>query len=228
MKKFTPAASLLAAMVASFGASSPAHASTPPECNFFYSVAQLTTSGFACYKADKIYSDFYGFAGIGPSAGFTFTVAGAESTFSGTGLNFTSNSFPISFNYGYKVTLRDPLLGQAFKTYNTNAAGSSTTAVLNYTKELSTIAPGVVTGPSISPHGTTGGGSLVNFGPGEVGPLYFYSTLTLNAGKIDQITDTLNQALDPNIQVPGPLPLLGAGAAFGFSRRLRSRIKQAA
>lgn len=27
-------------------------------------------------------------------------------------------------------------------------------------------------------------------------------------------------------QVPGPLPLLGAGAAFGFSRRLRRRIKQ--
>ena len=26
-------------------------------------------------------------------------------------------------------------------------------------------------------------------------------------------------------QVPGPLPILGAGAAFGFSRKLRSRIK---
>jgi hypothetical protein len=27
--------------------------------------------------------------------------------------------------------------------------------------------------------------------------------------------------------VPGPLPLLGAGAAFGFSLRIRSRIKGA-
>ena len=27
--------------------------------------------------------------------------------------------------------------------------------------------------------------------------------------------------------VPGPLPLLGAGAAFGWSRRLRQRVKQA-
>jgi len=26
--------------------------------------------------------------------------------------------------------------------------------------------------------------------------------------------------------VPGPLPLLGASAAFGFSRRLRSRIRR--
>jgi len=224
MKKFTPAASLLAAMVASFGAASPAHA-TVPECNFFYSVAQLTTPGFACYEGDKIYSEFSGFGGIAPSAGFTFTISGAESTFSGTGLNFTGSSF----NYAYKVSLFNPLLGQAFKTYNTNAAGSSTSAILNYTKELSTIAPGVVTGPSISPHGTTGGGSLVNFGPGEVGPLYFSSNLTLTSGKIDKITDTLNQVKDPFApEVPGPLPLLGAGAAFGFSRRLRSRIKQAA
>ncbi len=28
-------------------------------------------------------------------------------------------------------------------------------------------------------------------------------------------------------EVPGPLPLLGAGAAFGFSRRLRKRVKLA-
>jgi len=27
--------------------------------------------------------------------------------------------------------------------------------------------------------------------------------------------------------VPGPLPILGAGAAFGFSRKLRGRIKAA-
>ncbi|MFM7269843.1 MAG: hypothetical protein ACKOZT_14895 [Cyanobium sp.] len=27
--------------------------------------------------------------------------------------------------------------------------------------------------------------------------------------------------------VPGPLPLFGAGAAFGFSRRLRKRIQAA-
>jgi hypothetical protein len=26
--------------------------------------------------------------------------------------------------------------------------------------------------------------------------------------------------------VPGPLPVLGPGAAFGFSRRLRRRVRQ--
>lgn len=32
----------------------------------------------------------------------------------------------------------------------------------------------------------------------------------------------------PGTHAPGPLPLLGAGAAFGWSRRLRRRVKQAA
>ena len=39
---------------------------------------------------------------------------------------------------------------------------------------------------------------------------------------------TLNNSFtqgDASIKVPGPLPLLGAGMALGFSRKLRSRIK---
>jgi len=40
--------------------------------------------------------------------------------------------------------------------------------------------------------------------------------------KIDLIQNNYTQS-----SVPGPLPLLGAGAAFGFSRRIRSRIKGA-
>jgi hypothetical protein len=32
----------------------------------------------------------------------------------------------------------------------------------------------------------------------------------------------------PGTHAPGPLPLLGAGAAFGWSRRLRQRVRQAA
>lgn len=45
----------------------------------------------------------------------------------------------------------------------------------------------------------------------------------------DTYTGTSTAALDNFINsyqtVPGPLPILGAGAAFGFSRKLRSRIK---
>ncbi len=31
--------------------------------------------------------------------------------------------------------------------------------------------------------------------------------------------------IDVATKVPGPLPILGAGVAFGYSRRLRKRIK---
>ncbi|MCP9860405.1 hypothetical protein KBZ33_15705 [Cyanobium sp. Cruz-8D1] len=37
--------------------------------------------------------------------------------------------------------------------------------------------------------------------------------------------DTIQALLGaPAASVPGPLPLLGAGAAFGWSRKLRKRI----
>ena len=39
----------------------------------------------------------------------------------------------------------------------------------------------------------------------------------LPGSQLDNYTNTF--------QTPGPLPILGAGAAFGFSRKLRSRIK---
>jgi len=37
----------------------------------------------------------------------------------------------------------------------------------------------------------------------------------------------MKNSFQQTTRVPGPLPLLGAGAAFGFSRRIRSRIKGA-
>ena len=42
---------------------------------------------------------------------------------------------------------------------------------------------------------------------------------------ITQRQERISILADP---VPGPLPILGAGVAFGFSRRLRRRIRQAA
>jgi hypothetical protein len=53
---------------------------------------------------------------------------------------------------------------------------------------------------------------------------------TINSGLIGAWTlagsgDTIQLVLgSPSASVPGPLPLVGAGAAFGWSRRLRKRI----
>ncbi len=42
------------------------------------------------------------------------------------------------------------------------------------------------------------------------------------------LRDLAGPAADPFVPVPGPLPLLGVGAAFGWSRRLRQRIARSA
>jgi hypothetical protein len=218
MKKFSIKAGLLAAVVLPFGAILPANAA-PTACSV-YTVAQLTTSGFNCFIGDKVFSDFT-FSGL--STGFYgFSEFGASTTFSGAALNFTGSSF----TYGYKVALYNPIPGQAFLSYNTNAGGSAVSGgALAYSKSLSTTSP--VSGPSTATETTVA--PIVTFSPVTTGPVTFTSTLTRTSGKVDTLSDTLNQAKDPSINdVPGPLPLLGAGAAFGFSRRLRSRIKQVA
>lgn len=47
------------------------------------------------------------------------------------------------------------------------------------------------------------------------------NTWTNTSLSIEQVTNSYTQT-------PGPLPILGAGAAFGFSRKLRNRIKASA
>lgn len=41
---------------------------------------------------------------------------------------------------------------------------------------------------------------------------------------IDGTSESINLFIGPPAEVPGPLPLLGVGAAFGWSRRLRRRM----
>lgn len=54
----------------------------------------------------------------------------------------------------------------------------------------------------------------------DMDPIYEFSAMIqLDAGAtVSSWTNTISQT-------PGPLPILGAGAAFGFSRKLRRRIK---
>lgn len=49
---------------------------------------------------------------------------------------------------------------------------------------------------------------------------------TIPGGVLDSFTNTFTQR-PMGTGVPGPVPLLGAGAAFGFSRRLRRRVGKA-
>jgi hypothetical protein len=218
MKKFALSASIFAASTLSFGIISPANAAP---CMGFYSISQLTTPGFSCDIGDKEYSGFTGFSGFAPGSGFTFTQNGKSHTFQGTGLNANVGTY----TYGFTVALFNPPAGQAFKSFITDASGSDTGSGFTYNKTLASNAPD--TGSSMSSNAATGNMSdfTTPYPSGQIAPVTFSATINVLTGTLTGTTDSVNQQLNGTSEVPGPLPLLGAGAAFGFSRRLRSRIK---
>lgn len=184
-----------------------------------YSVSLLVGLGSTgCQIGDKIYSDF-SFTNL-TSGVFGFTKSGIDHTFSGSSLNFTDTTNP--FTYSYKVAITGSVPGQEFTKFSTGANGTNTTTALSFTKNL----VATTTSPATSTTATAGGG-VVNFPAGTVGPVTFASTLNLSGGKIDTISDSLSQKFAEPTEVPSPLPLFGAAAAFGFSRKLRGRIKHA-
>jgi len=56
----------------------------------------------------------------------------------------------------------------------------------------------------------------------------FTGTLNVSAGNISSLTSLVMTTPAPTPAVPGPLPIFGAAAAFGFSRKVRNRLKAAA
>jgi hypothetical protein len=69
------------------------------------------------------------------------------------------------------------------------------------------------------------GKSLADFGITTSGLLGTWTLQPADGSDPYTANDTINLiAGPPSAAVPGPLPLLGAGAAFGWSRRLRKRI----
>lgn len=70
---------------------------------------------------------------------------------------------------------------------------------------------------TVSPIATSGLSMIV---PG-VKSASFTTDLVVTEGEVTQFVDGVRQTSP----VPGPLPLLGAAAAFGYSRLIRARIK---
>jgi hypothetical protein len=73
-----------------------------------------------------------------------------------------------------------------------------------------------IAAPLISDNGNVDGPVPITGMPKTI---YVRDVYTIGAG--GQLASINNEF----VQTPGPLPILGAGAAFGFSRKLRSRIK---
>ena len=77
----------------------------------------------------------------------------------------------------------------------------------------------------------TGGPTLVSLDGAQVGPIPFQTPSPITVRDTWNVTarDVLTNIKDTYTQqeVPGPLPLFGAGLAFGWSRKLRSRVRAA-
>ena len=77
-------------------------------------------------------------------------------------------------------------------------------------------------------------GAMKSYSSTQVLSDAFTAELVVTEGSIRQLTSTFNFQNTPpqppgpgGVPVPGPLPVLGAGIAFGYSRKLRKRIAAA-
>ena len=75
----------------------------------------------------------------------------------------------------------------------------------------------------------TGGPILTSVNGSQVGPIDLPGGTSLRVRDTWNVAqgDVLTNVKDTFTQAPGPLPLLGAGAAFAWSRKLRNRVKLA-
>jgi hypothetical protein len=176
---------------------------------------------------DKTYSDFSftGFKGtdtvniseLGPSSPqHTLNLASSMAEW-GVGT--------YTLTYKMKVKAGSPYVFDAYRNQVGSAIFGTNTGT--YTTAFSMLVPatGLASGPVMST--INDGPSLAATFTGEVTEAIFTNTLKVTEGGATVLDNTLLQKpeFQPPDEVPGPLPLLGAGAAFGFSRRIRNRIK---
>jgi len=176
-------------------------------------IADLKVPGASFTVTDKTFSNFNTIVGFDDTDTVTFNLAAGVHRFQIQSANGWAN--PVSLNYTVAVTSGPSVITDSTANYQTsdmNGAGTFT---------FTTGQPSTQTG---SP--TVNSMPLVRTFSPRVTSSTFSTTLTPTAGVIDQFTSRYLQAA-PNT-VPGPLPILGIGAAFGFSRKLRKRISHSA
>ena len=151
------------------------------------------------------------FGGKSGTLGFQYTsidppgLAGDQFSLA-TDFNPDTNG-PYSGEFDYTITITNPNYTFATAALDSVVSGGAGTTVI---KKIAGFPDLVSTN-----------GSNVLAVPVSGTTLSVRNIWAVSAGDVfDNFKDTYTQ----KTEVPGPLPLLGAGAAFGFSRRLRSRV----
>ena len=239
MKKLI-SAGLLAATALSFTAVSPAKAATGCDGGtagmYTWGEIKATAGGagaFTCVIGDKTYSDFsYSstqddamFALYNPiNDGDVFNFSQLPSGLThNLNVNSANNWQNAKIKLNYKVTVTSGT--NKLKNYSGNLTGDDGTLWAMSLSATHATSPSTTDMfPTFGQDPTT---PVLNFDP-MVTDTDFMNDIRANAtgDGLTQFSNRLNQ--EAPSEVPGPLPLLGAGAAFGFSRKLRNRVKLAA
>jgi hypothetical protein len=164
--------------------------------------------------------------------GFTFNLTAISGFVAMDAISFSN---PTATTFTYNVNSNSPWTsGSKTLTYSVTAPSGKFLNAHTASLTSSTIPSGSGNYTVAGMNTTTGVMTHNNTTAGEVDYLTnlasdnFTATLNnISGGGVQQITSTYSVTMPAN-GVPAPLPLLGAGAAFGFSRKLRRRIKLAA
>ncbi|MFW6731879.1 MAG: hypothetical protein ACODUE_09130 [Synechococcus sp.] len=174
--------------------------------------AYLALGSTGCISGDKIYSNF-SFSGFNLTTNLSITDAGSQHTFSASGLNFIAGT---NASYSYTVAIAPGNPYANFLGYRTGATTSGFNPLVG-TKTLTGTPNG---GVSTSTNGSIG--NVVNYDPTIQGQVNFAGSINVTSGRMDVFTDSLAQQID----VPGPLPILGVGTLAAGALRLRRRLRQ--
>lgn len=170
----------------------------------------VSGGGQSCLVGDKLYSDFVFTIGTSdPNASITLgnpSFAPEQHTLVGS-----STGWNTAGTFSYKVTVS----GSPLQIKGINYDSQSSLFNKGYSWTAST--PELGASATMTQSSTSAG----PFMGGPTSVINVSHSLTNTGDPMQSWTDTI-------VQTPGPLPILGAGAAFGFSRKLRRRIKASA
>jgi hypothetical protein len=181
---------------------------------------QMLTGG-ECTSGDKTYSNFI-FTNL--NSADTVTISPGIPTHT-IALSNSSGWGAGTYGLSYRVTI-DPLAPYYLRAY----AASSSSSIFVPSLVSGTIGLTASAMPPLS--------GTIPLNSGTTVPSFYTTPLTLKTdvfttevivtdGFLTAFDNSIVQGINNTDRVPGPLPLLGAGAAFGFSRRIRNRIKAA-
>ena len=184
-------------------------------------LSSFSPTPFTCSTASGFDFTFSAFTGF--TAFDTLSINSTSSSFT-IGVLSDANWSPDTYTLNYSITAPTGKVLNNYTSSLTSSVGSAAGSDAGTWTVVGANGPALAT--FSTPNAVNGN---VPYSP-QITSDTFASTLAVSNGVIQSVTSTVNvvDAPPPPSSVPTPLPLLGAGAAFGFSRRIRSRIKLAA